>query len=109
MNDQEREAAVTRLEASVRRAYQETPAPTPAPDWDARVMQAVRAAGQPGAAMAEVLQFVPQVWRFAAAAAVLVVALGLLGWRTGLSPEADLARFYLADPVGLLCYAPLGL
>ena len=41
------------------------------------------------------------VWRFAAAACFVAILLSVFVFQTGLSPEYDLAKLYIDDPVEL--------
>ncbi len=82
----------------------------PVPDgWQNDVMRRVRHLEPLASGMAGILMFDRFVWRFAAAACVVVLLLSVYVFQAGFQPEYELTRMFMNDPVGFSLVESVGI
>lgn len=83
-----------KLEKALIRTYQGKEKTDPGDLWETKVMARIRSLGPPHAEP-DCFSLLDQfVWRFSAAACLLVLVLSLYAFQTGMQPEYELANLF---------------
>ena len=98
-SEQERIAAIERALVA---AHRTRPEPELDEAWQRRVLAEVRGAGRSSAREVWLPVVQRSVWRFAAVAGTLALAVSLYGLAVGISPERVAAQLFIDDPAALV-------
>jgi len=90
-----------KLEQALVGAYHQKESAEPDDFWEMRVMSHIRSLGPLNSEPGYFIIFDQFVWRFAAAACVLVLILSLYAFQTGIQPEYELANLFMDDSAEL--------